>query len=74
VASITDTCNHHWGEYVSASIDPTDNVTFWAAGQHLAQTEDICHGVEGTCGTADYSHCYWKTAVFTCKKGSGFCM
>ena len=75
-ASISDVCNHHWGEYVSSSIDPSDNATFWAAGEYLSSTESTCHGinVHDGCNTADYSGCNWQTSAFTCKKGSGFCI
>ena len=74
--SITDKCNHHWGEYVSSSIDPSDNLTFWAAGEYLSNAESTCHGVDvpDGCNSAEYSGCNWQTAVFTCQKGSGFCI
>jgi len=70
--------NHHWGEYVSTSIDPGDDLTFWSVGQYQASTngnEATCHGkdVADGCSTADYSGCNWSTSAFTCKEGSGFC-
>ena len=74
--TIVDNCNHHWGEYVSASIDPSDDLTFWAAGEYLSSNginEDNCHGAESGCTSSVTSGCNWQTGVFTCQKGSGFC-
>jgi hypothetical protein len=75
--SILDVCNHHWGEYVSSSIDPSDNLTFWSAGQYLSiNNESNCHGIDipDGCSSALTSGCNWQTAAFTCQKGSGFCI
>ncbi len=71
--AITDTCNQHWGEYVSVSIDPSDGRTFWGTGQYQNVNESTCHAAVLGCNTADYSGCNWTTAIFTCKAGSGFC-
>jgi hypothetical protein len=74
--SIIDGCNHHWGEYVSAAIDPSDDLTFWGVGEYLSENENNCHGVvAGQCSTSDYSGCVWKTEAFKCQKGQsgGLC-
>lgn len=76
--SMLDICNKHWGEYVSTSIDPSDDLTFWSVGEYLFNDVRTCHGAEYTCGTHDYSDCGlstvgWRTEAFTCTEGSGLC-
>jgi len=76
--SMQDTCNKHWGEYVSTSIDPADDLTFWSVGEYLYNDIGTCHGAEWGCGMADYSDCGltsegWRTEAFTCQEGSGLC-
>lgn len=51
-----------WEEYTSVSIDPADDVTFWATGQYLP------NGNQGTSPV-------WDTQIFLCQEGvtPGFC-
>jgi hypothetical protein len=67
-ASITDSANQSWGEYVSMSMDPTDDLTFWGVGEYLTTTESNCHSGGGSSNV-----CEWLTTIFTCQKGSGVC-
>jgi len=67
-AAITDTANNSWGEFVSMSMDPTDDLTFWGVGEYLTTNESNCH-----VGGGSSNRCQWLTTIFTCKKGSGFC-
>lgn len=76
--SSEDSCNPHWGEYVSTSADPSDGLTFWSVGEYMFSNVDPCHGQEYGCGTSNFSGCGtstegWKTEIFNCKAGSGFC-
>jgi len=65
--SIIDTSNQHWGEYVSTSVDPSDDLTFWSTGQYLPSDE-------GSCDQTTKMGCNWLTQVFYCKKGTSPCM
>jgi hypothetical protein len=65
--SITDTLDYSWGPYVSTSIDPSDDLTFWSTGEYLPSAESSCDS-----GTK--TGCNWETQIFYCKKGSGFCL
>jgi hypothetical protein len=67
-ASITDSANQSWGEYVSMSMDPTDDLTFWGVGEYLTTTESNCHS-----GGGSSNRCEWLTTIFNCQKGSGVC-
>jgi hypothetical protein len=64
-ASGQDETDDFWGEYVSVSSDPQDNLTFWALDEYMNgnQTSD-CTPPHGT-------GCTWATRIYTCKKGSG---
>ncbi|MGH9498782.1 MAG: hypothetical protein ACRD3L_06530 [Terriglobales bacterium] len=64
-ASGQDETDTSWGEYVSVSVDPNDDLTFWAVDEYMAGDQVAnCNG-QGTSG------CTWATRVYTCKKGSG---
>ena len=67
-ASITDSANQSWGEYVSMSMDPSDDLTFWGVGEYLTTTESNCHSGGGSSNV-----CEWLTTIFSCQKGSGVC-
>jgi hypothetical protein len=67
-AAITDTANNSWGEFVSMSMDPTDDLTFWGVGEYLTANESNCH-----VGGGSSNRCQWLTDIFSCQKGSGFC-
>jgi hypothetical protein len=66
--SIKDSLNNHWGEYVSTTIDPGDDQTFWSVGQFFAANESNCHA-----GNTITNTCIWKTEVFRCTKGDSLC-
>jgi len=55
----SDESDSNWGPYVSTSIDPTDDLTFWSTGEYLSSNETSC--------------CSWLTAIYSCQKGAGFC-
>lgn len=60
-----DETDGFWGEYVSVSSDPNDDLTFWA-------TDEYMNGDQvSNCSGNNVSGCKWATKVFTCKKGSG---
>jgi hypothetical protein len=64
-ASGQDETDDFWGEYVSVSSDPDDDLTFWAVDEYMDGTQT------GNCTAKIGSGCTWATRVFTCKKGSG---
>ncbi|MFZ0285379.1 MAG: hypothetical protein WAL32_09115 [Terriglobales bacterium] len=64
-ASGQDETDDFWGEYVSVSSDPNDDLTFWAVDEYMAGNQT------GNCTSKVGSGCNWATRVFTCKKGSG---
>lgn len=62
-----DQTDNYWGEYVSVSSDPDDDLTFWAVDQYMNGNQTSqCSFVTRT-GTG----CTWASRVYTCKKGSG---
>ena len=64
-ASGQDETDDFWGEYVSVSSDPNDDMTFWAVDEYMKGNQT------GNCTPKIGSGCTWATRVFTCKKGSG---
>jgi hypothetical protein len=64
-ASGQDETDDYWGEYVSVSSDPNDDLTFWAVDEYMNGNQT------GDCTAKNGSGCTWATRVFTCKKGSG---
>lgn len=60
-----DETDGFWGEYVSVSSDPSDDLTFWATNEYMKGDQ-----VSNCVGT-NISGCKWATRVFVCKKGSG---
>lgn len=64
-ASGQDETDDFWGEYVSVSADPNDDLTFWALNQYM-NGDQI-----GNCNRKTGTGCTWATRVYTCKKGSG---
>jgi len=59
--------NQYWGEYVSTTIDPVDNLTFWSTGGYYQKDQIGC-----TLG-AGWAGCNWYTAIFSCTKGGANC-
>jgi hypothetical protein len=59
--------NQFWGEYVSTTIDPADNLTFWSTGGYY-QTDQI-----GCTLAGGWAGCDWYTAIFSCAKGGSNC-
>jgi hypothetical protein len=64
-ASGQDETDDFWGEYVSVSSDPNDDLTFWAVDEYMKGNQT------SNCTPKVGSGCTWATRVFTCKKGSG---
>ena len=62
-----DETDDYWGEYVSVSSDPNDDLTFWAVDQYMNGNQ------VGQCSyaTRTGSGCTWASRIFTCSKGSG---
>jgi hypothetical protein len=60
-----DETNDFWGEYVSVSSDPNDDLTFWAVNQYMNGNQI------SNCTPTIGSGCTWATRIYTCKKGSG---
>jgi len=60
-----DETDGFWGEYVSVSADPNDDLTFWATNEYMNGDQ------VSNCSGNNVSGCKWATKVFTCKKGSG---
>jgi hypothetical protein len=60
-----DETDNYWGEYVSVSSDPNDDLSFWAVDEYMNGNQvSNCNAHSGT-------GCKWATRVFVCKKGSG---
>lgn len=64
-ASGQDETDDFWGEYVSVSSDPNDNVTFWSLDEYMNGNQT------GSCTPPNGSGCTWATRIYTCKRGSG---
>ena len=62
-----DETDQFWGEYVSVSSDPNDDLTFWAVNQYMNgdQTTNCSYKLRIGSG------CTWASRVSTCQKGSG---
>jgi hypothetical protein len=62
-----DETDTYWGEYVSVSSDPNDDLTFWAVDEYMQGNQ------VGSCSYASGigSGCTWSSRIFTCQKGSG---
>jgi hypothetical protein len=60
-----DETDGFWGEYVSVSSDPVDDLTFWASNVYMNGNQ-VSH-----CLGNDVSGCKWASRVFVCKRGSG---
>lgn len=64
-ASGQDETDDFWGEYVSVSSDPNDDLTFWAVDEYMNGNQT------SNCTSSRGSGCTWATRVYTCQKGSG---
>ncbi len=60
-----DETDQYWGEYVSVSTDPDDDLTFWVANQYMLGDQIT------NCNFSVGSGCTWATRIYTCKHGSG---
>jgi hypothetical protein len=60
-----DETDDYWGEYVSVSSDPNDDLTFWAVDEYMNGDQT------GSCSFSIGTGCTWATRVYTCQKGSG---
>jgi hypothetical protein len=62
-----DETDQDWGEYVSVTTDPQDDLTFWAVDEYMVTNQisecSLKHG--------QYTGCTWGTRIFTCQRGSG---
>lgn len=66
-ASGQDETDSFWGEYVSVTPDPDDDLTFWAVDEYMNGNQVSNCSYQQKIGTG----CTWATRVFTCKRGSG---
>jgi hypothetical protein len=64
-ASGQDETDDFWGEYVSVSSDPNDDLTFFAVDEYMNGNQ------LGNCTPNNGTGCTWATRVYTCEKGSG---
>ena len=60
-----DETDTFWGEYISVSSDPNDDLTFWAVDEYMDGNQT------SNCSGSSVSGCTWATRIYTCKKGSG---
>ncbi len=63
-----DDGNEFWGEYVSTTIDPSDDATFWSVGEYFKNGDQ-----NGCTGGNSYQGCSWYTRIFSCTKGGTSC-
>ena len=54
--------NASWGAYISTTVDPMDDLTFWSVNEYM--NGDQIANCPGT-------GCTWASRVYTCKKSSG---
>jgi hypothetical protein len=66
-ASGQDETDTYWGEYVSVTSDPDDDVTFWAVNEYMKGNQTA------NCSSSSTQRpgCTWASRIFTCQKGSG---
>lgn len=62
-----DETDEYWGEYVSVSSDPNDDLTFWAVDEYMNGNQTANCSAKNKLG----SGCTWASRIFTCQKGSG---
>jgi hypothetical protein len=62
-----DETDQYWGEYVSVSSDPDDDLTFWAVDEYMNGDQISNCSYRLAVG----SGCTWASRIFTCQKGSG---
>ena len=60
-----DETDNYWGEYVSVSSDPNDDLSFWAVDEYMNGNQT------SSCTAHAGSGCRWATRVYKCKKGAG---
>jgi hypothetical protein len=62
-----DETDESWGEYISVSADPDDDVTFWAVNEYMNGNQ------VGNCSSKLHvgSGCTWASRIHTCQKGNG---
>ena len=62
-----DETDIYWGEYVSVTVDPDDDLTFWAVDEYMNgnQTANCSYGLRVGSG------CTWASRIYTCQKGNG---
>ncbi len=62
-----DETDDYWGEYVSVSSDPNNDLTFWAVDEYMKGNQTANCSSALKLGTG----CTWATRIYTCTKGSG---
>jgi len=62
-----DETDTNWGEYVSVTTDPTDDLTFWAVDEYMNGDQSSNCNIKQLNGAG----CTWASKIFTCQKGSG---
>ena len=67
-----DETDSDWGEYVSVTADPNDDLTFWSVNEYMNGDQVLIKGLnECSLKMGNGSGCTWASRIFTCKKGSG---
>jgi len=62
-----DETDDYWGEYVSVSSDPNDDLTFWAVDEYMNGNQVS----QCSYATRVGSGCTWASRIYTCRLGSG---
>jgi hypothetical protein len=60
-----DETDDFWGEFVSVSSDPNDDLTFWAVDEYINGNQTA------NCTSQIGTGCTWGTRIYTCRRGSG---
>jgi hypothetical protein len=65
-----DETDTNWGEYVSVTTDPSDDLTFWAVDEYMNGDQ---LPPPSSCNIKQFNGvgCTWASTIFTCQKGSG---
>jgi hypothetical protein len=64
-----DDGNQYWGEYVSTTIDPSNDLKFWSIGGYYETDQVGCT----SSASPPWSGCNWYTTIFSCTKGGTNC-
>jgi hypothetical protein len=65
-----DETDTNWGEYVSVTTDPSDDLTFWAVDEYMKGNQ-LPPDADCNIKELNGANCTWASIIFTCQKGSG---